>query len=103
MAEDTHRESSSGRPRSRREAKEAARAARLAEARVPEQSSSLVQITSRSGVVRGPADSYQTPELIELRLEAHQRVVQVDWQRGHESRTRKTVDWTWTVWIESRP
>lgn len=62
----------------------------------------LVQISSRSGEVRGPSHGYQAPDLIELHLEPHQRVVQVEWRRGHDYRTRKTVDWTWTVWIESR-
>lgn len=64
--------------------------------------SDLVPIVSRSGNVRGPVDSYQRPDLIEIKLEPHERVIQVDWSRGHERRTRETVDWTWTVWIECR-
>jgi hypothetical protein len=64
---------------------------------------SLVQIVSRSGQARTPSSTYQPPGLIELNLEPNQRVVQVDWSRGFDSRGRKTVDWTWTVWIEVRP
>ncbi len=62
----------------------------------------FIQLVSRSGTMRGPAHSYQHPDLIQLHLARHERVVQVEWSRGHETPTRKTVDWTWTVWIESR-
>lgn len=63
-----------------------------------------VQITTRTGTVRGPSGDYSPPEdgFIELSLEAHQRVVQVEWRRGHEFRRRKTVDWTWKATIETR-
>jgi hypothetical protein len=48
----------------------------------------LAQITSRSGQARTPSSTYEPPSLIE--------------SRGFDHRTRKTVDWTWTVWIETR-
>lgn len=62
----------------------------------------FVQITARRGEVRGPVESYSAPDLIELNLEPNQRVIQIEWSRGFESRRRKTVDWRWTAWIESR-
>jgi hypothetical protein len=62
----------------------------------------LAQITSRSGQARTPSSTYEPPSLIELNLEPNQRVIQVEWSRGFDHRTRKTVDWTWTVWIETR-
>lgn len=64
---------------------------------------SLVQLTRRTGIVRAPAHHYGQPiDLIELDLEPNQRVVQVETKRGLDERRRKTVDWTWTVWIETR-
>lgn len=64
----------------------------------------FVQLTQRTGTVRGSADSYTAPNdgLIELHLESHQRVVHVTWKRDQEHRRRKTVDWTWTATIETR-
>lgn len=64
----------------------------------------LVQIAERRGTLRGPAEEYSPPDdgFIELHLEEGQRVVQVHWKRAHEYRHRKTVDWYWTVTIESR-
>lgn len=61
-----------------------------------------VQISVRSGTVRGPSGEYSPPDFIEFTLESHQRVVQIEWKRGHEYRRRRTVDWTWTATIETR-
>lgn len=61
-----------------------------------------VQLISKSGTARTPASQYTPPDFIELLLEDNQRVVQVSWLRGFEGSSRKTVDWTWTVWIEAR-
>lgn len=65
---------------------------------------SVVQISQRTGQVRGPSGEYSPPGdgHIDLQLGEHQRVVQVEWRRGHEYRRRKTVDWTYTVTVETR-
>lgn len=65
---------------------------------------SLVQISQQRGDVRGPSGDFSPPGegFIELHLEPHERVIQVEWRRGHEYRRRKTVDWTYTATIESR-
>jgi hypothetical protein len=60
----------------------------------------LVQLHSRSGVVCG--QPFEQPDFIELQLAPDQRVISVGWTQGPWLRGRKTVDWTWTVWIESR-
>lgn len=62
----------------------------------------LVQLHTRTGSVRTPQSQYTDPDFIELTLAKEQRVVQIEWKRHLESFSRKTVDWTWTVWIESR-
>jgi hypothetical protein len=66
------------------------------------ESDSLVQLVAREVTARTPSDHYSPPDFVELHLSENQRVVQIDWRRGLDSRRRKTVDWTATVWIEAR-
>jgi hypothetical protein len=63
---------------------------------------SLVQLTCHTGTTRQPSNVYTAPTFLEVHLEDNQRVVSIEWRRGLDSRYRKTVDWTWTVWIETR-
>lgn len=63
---------------------------------------SLVQLSTYSGLLRTPVHQYNPPNFLETDLTDNQRVVQIEWRRGFEGRDRKTVDWTYTLWIETR-
>lgn len=66
------------------------------------ENNALVQLTAREIEARTPSHHYSPPGFVELHLEGNQRVVQIDWRRGTDFRRRKTVDWTATIWIETR-
>lgn len=64
----------------------------------------LAQLRRVTITTRGPSGNFTPPDegFAELRLEDHERVVHVEWKRGHEYRRRKTVDWECIVTVETR-
>lgn len=63
---------------------------------------SLVQLNTHKGSVRRPNYEYSPPDFLELHLNENQRVVQIEWRRGIDSLRRKTADWHYVVWVETR-
>lgn len=62
----------------------------------------VVHLYSETGQKRTSAAEYRPPTSIDLALGSNERVIQIEWRRGFEGSQRKTVDWTYTVWIEAR-
>ena len=66
-----------------------------------ERGSVLAQVVQRKGKIERVKRG-ETP-VVEMFLMSHQRVVSIDLREAHfDDLNRKTVDWYWTAYVESR-